>query len=141
MPNRIRDNSTQSRASYQHMVTKLGTCWRHAGNLEFSGTFAKLSWIFKEVLLLLALVSRNIRKHLCSPSEQVQVVATLSGQRLLRLLVLDRGERKRSSLPGLGMDMLTLQFARLRQWGHARTLPLTGSAGELPCISILCQTV
>ena len=87
-----------------------------AGNLDFSGTFAKLSRIFREISLLLSPGSRKICKHLHSPSEQLQVVASLSGLRLPRLLVCDSGDRNRRilyALPGLGTEMLRLQFVSL----------------------------
>ena len=46
--------------------------------------------------------------HLHSPSEQLQVVASLSGLCLLRLLICDSGDRDRRILyavPGLGTEM------------------------------------
>ena len=86
-----------------------------AGNLDFSGTFAKLSRKTRNFTGAFP-GSRNICKHLRSPSEQLQVVASLSGLRLLRLLVCDSGDRNRRilyALPGLGTDMLRLQFVNL----------------------------
>ena len=105
VPNRIRHNSTQSSCQllYQHRVMQLGECWG-ASSCEprLSGTFAKLSRIFREISLVLSPGSRNC-KHLHSPSEQLQVVASLSGLRLPRLLVCDSGDRNRRvlyALPG-----------------------------------------
>ena len=115
----IESGTTQPnpRASYQHRVMQLGECLGpQAGNLDFSGTFAKLSRIFRKISLVLSPGSRNICKHLRSPSEQLQVVASLSGLRLLRLLVCDSGDRNRRilyALPGLGTEMLRLQFVSL----------------------------
>ena len=88
-----------------------------AGNLDFSGTFVKLSRIFREISLVISPGSRNICKHLHSPSEQLQVVvASRSGLCLLRLLVCDSGDRNRRilyALPGLGTEMLRLQIVSL----------------------------
>ena len=86
-----------------------------AGNLDISGTCAKLLRIFRKISLL-SPGSRNICKHLRSPSEQLQVVASLSGLCQLMLLVCDSGDRNRRilyALPGLGTEMLRLQFVSL----------------------------
>ena len=129
------------RASYQHRVMQLGECWGAsklgtwtlaAHSRNFRGSFAKFHWRFP---------GEAVCKHLHSPSEQLQVVASLSGLRLLRLLVYDSGDWNRRilyALPGLGTEILRLQFVSL--W-HMGTLPPTSSAGRLPSISILCQSL
>ena len=115
----IESGTTQPnpRVSYQHRVMRLGECWGpQAGNLDFSGTFAKPSRIFREISLVLSPGRRNICKHLHSPSEQRQVVTSLSGLRLPSLLVCDSGDRNRRilyALPGLGTERLRLQFVSL----------------------------
>ena len=115
----IESGTTQPnpRVSYQHRVMQLGECLGpQAGNLDFSGTFAKLSRIIREISLVLSPGRRNICKHLHSPSEQRQVVASLSGLRLPSLLVCDSGDRNRRilyALPGLGAERLRLQFVSL----------------------------
>ena len=115
----IESGTTQPnpRVSYQHRVMQLGECLGpQAGNLDFSGTFAKLSRIIREISLVLSPGRRNICKHLHSPSEQRQVVASLSGLRLPSLLVCDSGDRNRRilyALPGLGTERLRLQFVSL----------------------------
>ena len=81
-----------------------------AGNLDFSGTFAKLSRIFREISLALSRGSMQTSAH----------VASLSGLRLLRLLVYDSGDRNRRilyALSGLGTEILRLQSVT---WGHFR---------------------
>ena len=115
----IESGTTQPnpRVSYQHRVMQLGECLGpQAGNLDFSGTFAKLSRIIREISLVLSPGRRNICKHLHSPSEQRQVIASLSGLRLPSLLVCDSGDRNRRilyALPGLGTERLRLQFVSL----------------------------
>ena len=53
---------------------QLGGCW----GADFSGTFVKLSRIFRKISLAISSRRHNICKHLHSLSE-LQVVASLSG--------------------------------------------------------------
>ena len=90
---------------------KLGTWTLAAHSRNFRGSFAKFHWRFP---------GEAVCKHLHSQSEQLQVVASLSGLRLLRLLVYDSGDRNRRilyALSGLGTEILRLQSVT---WGHFR---------------------
>ena len=106
-----------------------------AKNLDFSGTFAKLSRNFTRALPR----SRKIYKHLHSPSEQLQIVTSLSRLCIPKLLVYNNGNKNRRilyALPGLNTEILRLQFISL--W-HTKTLPPTSSTEGLPYVSILYQ--
>ena len=118
VPNRIRHNSTQSSCQLPTQGgaawgvlggPKLGTWTLAAHSRNFRGSFAKFHSCFPREAV-------KICKHLHSPSEQLQVVASLSGLCLPRLLVCDSGDRNRRilyALPGLGTEMLRLQFVSL----------------------------
>ena len=106
----------------RHSSTKCsawGMLGSQAGNLDFSGTFAKLVRIVRKTSPMICPGRCNICKHPRSPSE-LQVVASLSGLCILRLLVCD-------ALRGLGKET-----PRLRACSN-RTLKPAQCDASLEC--------